>query len=68
VAAFGASLALGLVVSRVYLTVPGAIFGAGQLTSAALFLGGVAVYRFRRPAAYEVVWPTDAAPAPDRTS
>jgi copper/silver efflux system protein len=55
--AIGASLAALLAVARIYVTIPGAAFAFGQLAAAAIFLGGVAVYLFRRPGAYEVVWP-----------
>jgi Cu(I)/Ag(I) efflux system membrane protein CusA/SilA len=55
--ATGASLAALIVVARIYVTIPGGLFVVGQLAAAAIFLGGVAVYLFRRPGAYEVVWP-----------
>jgi Cu(I)/Ag(I) efflux system membrane protein CusA/SilA len=55
--ASGASLAAALAVSRIYVTVPGGLFALGQLVAAAIFLGGIASYVFRRPAAYAVVWP-----------
>jgi len=56
--ASGASLAALVAVSGIYVTVPTAVFMLGQLTAAALFLGGVASYSFRRPAAYAIVWPS----------
>jgi Cu(I)/Ag(I) efflux system membrane protein CusA/SilA len=55
--ASGASLAALLAVARTYLTIPGGAFALGQLAAAVIFLGGGAVYLFRRPGAYEVVWP-----------
>ena len=55
--AVGASLAALFAVARIYVTIPGGLFAFGQLAAAAIFLGGVAVYLFRRPRAYEVVWP-----------
>ncbi len=55
--AAGASLAALLAVARIYVTLPGGLFALGQLAATAVFLGGVAVYLFRRPAAHATVWP-----------
>ncbi|MEA2700637.1 MAG: copper/silver efflux system protein, partial [Myxococcales bacterium] len=56
--AIGASLAAALAVGRVYVTMPGRLFPVGQLAAALIFLGGLAVYLSRRPAASARVWPT----------
>jgi Cu(I)/Ag(I) efflux system membrane protein CusA/SilA len=53
----GAALAALLAIARIYVTIPGGLFAVGQLAATAIFLGGIAVYLFRRPAAYSVVWP-----------
>jgi Cu(I)/Ag(I) efflux system membrane protein CusA/SilA len=55
--AVGASCAALLAVAQVYVTVPRGPFALGQLAAGAIFLGGVAFYLVRRPAAYAVVWP-----------
>jgi Cu(I)/Ag(I) efflux system membrane protein CusA/SilA len=55
--AAGAALATLLGVARIYVTIPGGLFAAGQLGAAAIFLGGVAAYLVRRPAARALVWP-----------
>jgi Cu(I)/Ag(I) efflux system membrane protein CusA/SilA len=55
--AVGAALATLLAVARIYVTIPSGAFAAGQLLAAILFLGGIAAYLFRRPAAYATVWP-----------
>jgi Cu(I)/Ag(I) efflux system membrane protein CusA/SilA len=56
--ATGAALAGLLAVARIYVTIPAGLFAAGQLAAAAVFLGGLAAYLLRRPAARAVVWPT----------
>jgi Cu(I)/Ag(I) efflux system membrane protein CusA/SilA len=56
--AVGASGAALLAIARLYVTMSGGLFAAGQITAAAIFLGGVASYLLRRPAAYSVVWPS----------
>jgi hypothetical protein len=43
---------------------PPGLFVLGQLVGAAVFLSGVAVYQFRRPGAYAVVWPEVEAGRP----
>ncbi len=55
--ASGASLAALLAVARIYVAIPGAWFALGQLAAAGVFLGGLALYLFRRTAAHPVVWP-----------
>jgi Cu(I)/Ag(I) efflux system membrane protein CusA/SilA len=55
--AVGAALSALLAVARIYVAIPTGLFVAGQLAAATIFLGGVAAYTFRRPAAYAVVWP-----------
>jgi len=71
--ALGASLAALLALARIYVTIPGSLFALGQVAAAVIFLGGVAVYLFRRPAAYALVWPettrvarVGSDPPPDR--
>jgi Cu(I)/Ag(I) efflux system membrane protein CusA/SilA len=59
--AVGASLATLLAVARLYVTLPGALFAAGQVTAAAIFLGGLAAYLLRRSPAYALVWPKRAS-------
>ncbi|HEX3696425.1 MAG TPA: efflux RND transporter permease subunit [Polyangia bacterium] len=55
--AVGVGLAASTAVARIYVTMPPGLFVLGQLVAAAVFLAGVAVYLFRRPDAYAVVWP-----------
>jgi Cu(I)/Ag(I) efflux system membrane protein CusA/SilA len=55
--AAGAALAVLLAAARIYVTIPAGPFAAGQLAAAAIFLGGLASYLLRRPAARAVVWP-----------
>jgi Cu(I)/Ag(I) efflux system membrane protein CusA/SilA len=62
--AFGAALAALLAVARLYLPIPGGLFAAGQLTAAAIFLGGLAAYLLRRPSAAASVWPSTRGPNP----
>jgi Cu(I)/Ag(I) efflux system membrane protein CusA/SilA len=54
----GAALAALLAVARVYVTIPAGVFVAAELAATAIFLGGIAAYLLRRPAAYAIVWPT----------
>jgi copper/silver efflux system protein len=61
--AVGASLVALLGVAQIYVTIPGGLFALGQVVAAAIFLGGVAIYLFRRPAAYATVWPETETPA-----
>jgi hypothetical protein len=58
--AVGASLAALFAVARIYVTIPGWLFGGGQLAAAVMFLAGVAGYSFRRGAAYALVWPSQS--------
>jgi Cu(I)/Ag(I) efflux system membrane protein CusA/SilA len=55
--AAGAALATALAVARLYVTIPGGLFAAGQVTAAALFLGGLGAYLIRRATARAIVWP-----------
>jgi Cu(I)/Ag(I) efflux system membrane protein CusA/SilA len=57
VLASGAAAAVGLAVSRLYLTSPGPIFALAQVAAGAVFLGGTAAYIVHRPAARRTVWP-----------
>jgi Cu(I)/Ag(I) efflux system membrane protein CusA/SilA len=57
VLAVGAALAALLAVARLYVTIPGGLFAAGELAAAAIFLTAVAAYLVRRPAAFGIVWP-----------
>ena len=50
------SLAVLLAVSRLYVTVPGRVFALGEILSATVFLAGIAVYLYRRPSAFVLVW------------
>jgi Cu(I)/Ag(I) efflux system membrane protein CusA/SilA len=56
--AMGAALAALVAVVRLYVTMAPGLFAAGQIAAAALFLGGLAFYLLRRPAAYALVWPS----------
>jgi Cu(I)/Ag(I) efflux system membrane protein CusA/SilA len=60
--AAGAALATALAVARIYVTIPAGLFITGQLVATAIFLGGVAAYLLRRPAATAIVWPKPDAP------
>jgi Cu(I)/Ag(I) efflux system membrane protein CusA/SilA len=64
VIAGGAALAAALAVARIYVAIPGGLFGAGQLAAGAIFLGGLALYLLRRPAARALVWPSAEQRAP----
>jgi Cu(I)/Ag(I) efflux system membrane protein CusA/SilA len=55
--AVGAGLATLLAVARIYVTIPGALFVAGQLMAAVIFLGGAAGYLLRRSPAHAIAWP-----------
>jgi Cu(I)/Ag(I) efflux system membrane protein CusA/SilA len=55
--ASGAAFAGLLAIARIYVEIPGGWFVVGQLGAALGFLGGVATYVFRRPAAHAAVWP-----------
>jgi len=58
VVALGAGAAAALGLASIYLTFPGRTLLLGELLAGLLFLGGIASYVLHRPAAREVVWPT----------
>jgi Cu(I)/Ag(I) efflux system membrane protein CusA/SilA len=64
--ALGAGVAVALGVAQIYMTFPPGVFVAGQVLAAAAFLGGLAVYLIRRPAAYSIVWPQEEGSAPSQ--
>jgi Cu(I)/Ag(I) efflux system membrane protein CusA/SilA len=53
----GAALLVALLVSRLYVTLPGATFTAGLAVGSLLFVAGIVFYFARRPAARRIVWP-----------
>ncbi len=55
--AAGTCVAALFAIAPIYVTIPGWLFGGGQVASAVIFLAGVAGYWFRRAAAYALVWP-----------
>ncbi len=55
--AAGACVAASFATAPIYVTIPGWLFGLGQMAALVLFLAGVAGYSFRRPAARALVWP-----------
>jgi len=58
VTAAGAAAAAALLVSRLYVELPAALSVGGELAAGAVFLGGLATYLARRPAARALVWPS----------
>jgi Cu(I)/Ag(I) efflux system membrane protein CusA/SilA len=57
VLAVGAVLAAAPLVARIYIEVPARLLGVGEVVAGAIFLGGLAAYLLRRPAARALVWP-----------
>ncbi len=59
IAAAGATIAAGLGVVTIYFALPGPGLFIGEILAGLVFLGGIGSYILHRPAARQVVWPTD---------
>jgi Cu(I)/Ag(I) efflux system membrane protein CusA/SilA len=57
----GAALTTAVLLSRLYLVLPGPLFEIALLAGLLLFAGGIAAYLLRRPAARRLVWPAAAS-------
>ena len=53
----GAAVAVALLLSRIYVSLPKAWFAGGLVLSVALFVAGTAAYLIQHPQARRIVWP-----------
>ncbi len=56
----GAVLVTAVLLSRLYVEMPGPLFGLAVVFGSALFLGTATLYLVRRPAARRIAWPSHA--------
>jgi len=57
----GAALAMALLLSRIYVSLPKAWFVGGLVLGVALFVAGIAAYLIQHPQARRIVWPAGPA-------
>ncbi len=60
VVAVAATAIVALLISRLYMALPGPSFVLGLVTALAALIGGLMIYLLQRPAARRLIWPASS--------